>query len=294
MFSLRGHTSWVNKAVFSPDGKFIVTASADNTAKVWNAINGQLLKDLKGHTGWVNSAVYSPDGEYIITISADNTAKLWNASSGELTRTIEAGTNYKFDGIDFTAKHMLSHAGCEVSILDFETGKKSYNFCAVDNNDYMFFDEEGHYDGTLGAMKSLYYTCDNEIIELQQLKDKLWQPHLAERLNKGELIKGPALSDLDICNQIPEVEVIAGTDNAAFKITPQKGGLGETMLFINDKEIKRYTPAQLKKTETGYELNITRDVLHPLLMPGGKNQVTIKSYTSKNDIFSKAVAIIVR
>jgi hypothetical protein len=42
-FNLEGHTGHVNQIAFSPDGHRIVTASADKTARVWNASTGQLL-----------------------------------------------------------------------------------------------------------------------------------------------------------------------------------------------------------------------------------------------------------
>jgi cytoskeletal protein RodZ len=82
------HQNSVSTAVFSPDGKTFVTASADKTAKVWNASSGQLLFTLTGHEAEVWSAVYSPDGKTIVTTSNDNTAKLWNASNGQLLFTL--------------------------------------------------------------------------------------------------------------------------------------------------------------------------------------------------------------
>lgn len=75
-----GHNSLVNNAAFSPDGKLIVTASNDKTAKVWN-LNGQLLQTLVGHQGFVKYAAFSPDGKRIVTTSSNNTAKVWRLES---------------------------------------------------------------------------------------------------------------------------------------------------------------------------------------------------------------------
>ena len=63
-------------AVFNPDGTRIVTASGDDTAKVWDP-DGFLHATLEGHTADVWSAVFNPDGTRIVTASWDNTAKVW-------------------------------------------------------------------------------------------------------------------------------------------------------------------------------------------------------------------------
>ena len=49
---LKGHEDSVASAAFSPDGKRIVTASADNTARLWDAETGKPIGEpLKGHGG---------------------------------------------------------------------------------------------------------------------------------------------------------------------------------------------------------------------------------------------------
>jgi hypothetical protein len=69
-------------AAFSPDGTRIVTASWDNTSRIWDAAGGMEISRLSGHGSSVNSAVFSPDGTRIVTASRDNTARIWDAMTG--------------------------------------------------------------------------------------------------------------------------------------------------------------------------------------------------------------------
>ncbi|OQX30127.1 MAG: hypothetical protein B0D92_00100, partial [Spirochaeta sp. LUC14_002_19_P3] len=79
---LRGHKNWVTSAAFSTDGERIITASADRTARIWDAHSGKLIRELRGHKDRVRSAAFSTDGERIITASDDNTARIWDAENG--------------------------------------------------------------------------------------------------------------------------------------------------------------------------------------------------------------------
>ncbi|MEM7579590.1 MAG: WD40 repeat domain-containing protein, partial [Cyanobacteria bacterium P01_A01_bin.80] len=91
--TLKGHTSNVSSAVFSPDGKTIASASDDNTVKLWSAKNGKLLHTLEGHKSWVTKVTFSPDGKTIASASGDNTVKLWSVQDGKLLQSIEAHQN---------------------------------------------------------------------------------------------------------------------------------------------------------------------------------------------------------
>jgi WD40 repeat protein len=77
--STLSHKGKVRSAAWSPDGKRLVTASEDKTARVWNADGSGDPIVLSGHAGSVNSAAWSPDGKRIVTASWDRTARIWNA-----------------------------------------------------------------------------------------------------------------------------------------------------------------------------------------------------------------------
>ncbi len=82
----------VASAHFSPDGGRVVTASWDNTARIWNAKTGQLERELQGHTEYVNDAVFSRDGKCVLTASDDKTAILWDAETGKPLCTLRGHT----------------------------------------------------------------------------------------------------------------------------------------------------------------------------------------------------------
>jgi hypothetical protein len=179
-----------------------------------------------------------------------------------------------------------------LKLWDAETNKLLYTFFAVDSADYLVVDSYNRYDGTEGARKLLYFTCGTEVIGLDQVKDQLWVPNLVERILKGENINAPKLSDLNICGLTPLVEDKVQKGGYGFKITPRRGGLGETVLYVNDIEVKRYQPAQLSKTRSCYELHVAASELQAYFATGQSNPVTIRSYTAKNDISSRGAVIL--
>ena len=88
-----GHRGDVTFAIFSPDGKKIVTTSSDNTARIWDVNTGKILSNLIGHTDEVTSATFSPDEKKIVTLSYDNTARIWDAASGKLQIVLRGHTD---------------------------------------------------------------------------------------------------------------------------------------------------------------------------------------------------------
>jgi WD40 repeat protein/serine/threonine protein kinase/energy-coupling factor transporter ATP-binding protein EcfA2 len=82
------HQASVECVAFSSDGALILTASLDNTAKLWEVASGKLIASFV-HQGVVEDVAFSPDGTRILTASEDKTAKLWNAATGKLITSFE-------------------------------------------------------------------------------------------------------------------------------------------------------------------------------------------------------------
>ncbi len=80
--TLAGHTSFVSGCAVSPDGAWIVSASADHTLKVWDAGTGAERLTLAGHTSYVTGCAVSPDGAFLVSASYDATLKVWDARTG--------------------------------------------------------------------------------------------------------------------------------------------------------------------------------------------------------------------
>ncbi len=89
---MRGHTDAVSGAVFSADGKWVVTNSFDHTARVWEASTGQEVARMEGHTGPVSLSAFSPDGQMVATPSYDRTARLWETRTGRCLAVLEGHT----------------------------------------------------------------------------------------------------------------------------------------------------------------------------------------------------------
>ena len=123
---LRGHTGSVYSAAFSPDGKRIVSASWDETVRIWDVQTGKELQKLEGHTKVVSSASFSPDGKRIVSASWDNTVRIWDSKTGKELQKLEGHT----EGVNSASfspdgKRIVSASWDNtVRIWDSKTGKE--------------------------------------------------------------------------------------------------------------------------------------------------------------------------
>jgi WD40 repeat protein len=100
--TLSGHTSLVHDAAFSPDGTTLVTASWDQTVRLWSVFDGEEVAVLRGHTGEVDGVAFSRDGSRIVSGAADGTARVWSVSSRREEQRFEAPSGARVYAVAFT------------------------------------------------------------------------------------------------------------------------------------------------------------------------------------------------
>ena len=83
LFTYPGHTDWVWSVAWSPGGKRIASASADTTAQVWDATNGDHSDVYRLHSNTIYSVSWSPDGNRIATAGYDKTVQVWDPTYGD-------------------------------------------------------------------------------------------------------------------------------------------------------------------------------------------------------------------
>ena len=153
LLALNGHMGRINQAIFTPDGRSILTASADTTARVWDADTGELKFELLGHTGEVFSVAIASDGHQIATASADGTVSIWDAADGTLLQTFGEGCEIETVAFSLDGRTIATGDNCiQLVIWDLASGKE------IDRNDEhtdVFSEVSFSPDGTLIASASL-------------------------------------------------------------------------------------------------------------------------------------------
>jgi WD40 repeat protein len=84
------HRMRVTHAVFSPDGRRVLSTSWDGTAQIWDAVTGRAVLPLPlrhRNNAYVLHGSFSPDGGQVITTSLD--ARIWDAATGKLLVSLE-------------------------------------------------------------------------------------------------------------------------------------------------------------------------------------------------------------
>jgi WD40 repeat protein len=122
---LSGHEGWITGAVFSPDGKYLLScAHLDRAARLWDLTTFKQVQLFDSHADVVTSVAFSPDGRRALTGSVDKVLRLWDVTKGKELRKLEGHTEACSGAFSPDGKVVLSFGGdATLRLWDAETGK---------------------------------------------------------------------------------------------------------------------------------------------------------------------------
>jgi len=116
----------VNTCAYSPDGRRIAAACADDTLGIWDVDTGKRLHVFTGHTKKITACAYSPDGRKLVSASWDKTLKVWDLATGKCTLVLEGHSEWVTAcSVANDGRRVVSASFDKTLILwDIETGDK--------------------------------------------------------------------------------------------------------------------------------------------------------------------------
>ena len=126
LYVCQGHSSRITSVAWSPNGKYLASASYDKSVQIWDATNGKNLATYRGHTGRVNAIAWSPDSSLLASASDDLTVRIWKPDSLQ-TEYIFTRHSGPVNALTWSPDgHFIASAGEDVDVLIWDALTESH------------------------------------------------------------------------------------------------------------------------------------------------------------------------
>ena len=118
---LKSHTNTVNDLSFSPDGKFLISGSADKSVKIWDIEKLELYKTIKIHNDVVTAVkIFQKDNEYLsLSTGNDNQLILYNINKKKILKQ-KTFKKLFYSKIAISDKHIAINGVYKIYIYNYK------------------------------------------------------------------------------------------------------------------------------------------------------------------------------
>jgi eukaryotic-like serine/threonine-protein kinase len=185
ILEFKGHTDWVNRVCYSPDGKALITSGRDKTIRIWDPASGKEIAKIKDLPANALALAVSPDGGQVATTAGKwNKEKqfwlgeiaIYDIKTGKLTKSIK-GHGEPIEAMAFHPD------GKKLATASNDGTAKVWNL----GDGKELFTLKGH----TGPVASIAYSADGKLIATggDDKTVKLWN---ADDGKEIKTLKGPA------------------------------------------------------------------------------------------------------
>jgi coatomer protein complex subunit alpha (xenin) len=107
LFTLLGHLDYVRTVQFHHEMPWIISASDDQTIRIWNSTSRNCIAILTGHSHYVMSAHFHPKDDLIVSASMDQTVRVWDISGLRKGQPSTSPGNFETYDTFSTVKYVL-------------------------------------------------------------------------------------------------------------------------------------------------------------------------------------------
>jgi WD40 repeat protein/class 3 adenylate cyclase len=195
---------------FSPDGKYVLTSSYDDTAKLWDAQSGQELRKFNGHADIVE-VYFSPDSKHVLTLSLDG-IRMWDTATSEEIYRIEMDPVMRWDA--------YSHDGKTI-------------FTIAEDNKIRQWDAES------GKEIRIFMTSSDEVMSIYLSPDDKYLLTFGSTANLWDINTGQKISDFPFDAGFPVADVTFSPDGN-FLLTGNRDGSAYLWNVKTGSEVQKF------------------------------------------------------
>lgn len=284
-FILQGHDWFIHDVAFSPNSKYVLSAGADNRANLFELEFGRLKYKLSGNGYPIYSLDFNQAGDAFILAGGDQLVHIYQTESGKELHQLQ-GHFAPLRKAAFTpeGKHAVSIGrGHQTVIWDVNLSTQLYSRMQLDDDNWLLYDAEFHFDGSRKAREELFVVCGLETIALEQIKDALYVPDLATMRFRGDSISFPGLKELDLCGKLPQIQPKTNSGGFSYEIVPRKSNIEFVEVYVNNRLTKTVPKDSLEVRDGNFYFDVPDQQISPMFIGNETNKIEVVAVTSSGD-----------